>query len=191
MTLSQQQHSKARMYGYEFCSRYIFAEIHFHWGYNASTGSEHSVNNKFYAMEAHLVHFDSKYSNFTVAAASGDPSALAVLGVFIAEGSESSHNSGFKTIADNIPQSSGNATHIEQKINLSSFLPKRGQPFYRYPGSLTTPDCKENVVWTVMAKPIYVQPSLIQKFRDLKNIGANYRPIQKRGQRIVKYFVKE
>ncbi|XP_037049549.1 putative carbonic anhydrase 3 [Bradysia coprophila] len=191
VTLTQQQRPKARMYGYEFCSEYILAEIHFHWGYNASTGSEHSINNKFYAMEAHLVHFDSKYSNLTVAAASRDPSALAVLGVFIAEGSESNYNSGFETIADNIPQSIGKAAHIQQKINLSSFLPKKKQPFYRYYGSLTTPECNEIVVWTVVAKPIYVQPSLIQKFRDVKHIGSNYRPIQKLGQRTVKYLAKQ
>lgn len=92
------------MYGYEFRYPYILAEIHFHWSNNASTGSEHSVNNQFYPMEAHLVHFNSKYSNFSAAAASGSPSALAVLGVFIAEGKENTVNSGFDTIATNIPR---------------------------------------------------------------------------------------
>lgn len=207
----EESRSNAKMYGHELDPSYILAEIHFHWGYNASTGSEHSVKNKFYAMEAHLVHFSSKYSNVSMAAASGDPSALAVLGVFIAEGKEKSSNEGFDTIAANIPQydfimrklchnyrenfkcfrSSGNAMHVQQNINLLSFLPKSKQTFYRYSGSLTTPECNEIVLWTVVRNPIYVKPSLIQKFRDLKHIGANYRPIQKRGRRSVKYFAKK
>lgn len=55
-------------------------------------------------MEAHLVHYDSKYDNFSAAANSGDPKGLAVIAVFIAEGRDSHHHSGFETIATNIPK---------------------------------------------------------------------------------------
>uniref|UniRef100_A0A5K3G5U0 Alpha-carbonic anhydrase domain-containing protein n=1 Tax=Mesocestoides corti TaxID=53468 RepID=A0A5K3G5U0_MESCO len=33
--------------------------------------------------------------------------------------------------------------------------------FYRYEGSLTTPPCTENVVWTVMAKVLPVHPQQV------------------------------
>ncbi len=92
------------MYGYEFHYPYTFAEIHFHWGHDDSTGSEHAIDNEFYAMEAHLVHFDSKYNNYSTAVESGDPKALAVIAVFIASGTENDYNSGFDTIATNIPK---------------------------------------------------------------------------------------
>lgn len=104
MSFAQELQSKVIMCGYQLNPSYNFAEIHFHWGYNSSTGSEHSVKNGFYAMEAHMVHFNSKYPNLTVAAESGDPSALAVLGIFIAEGNEKNENAGFDTIAANISQ---------------------------------------------------------------------------------------
>lgn len=89
-----------------------------------------------------------------------------------------------------------NPTHVLKRIDLSTFLPESGQHFYRYLGSLTTPDCKEVVEWTIIRDPIYVRPSLIQKFRQVsrsnhRRIGENYRPIQDRGDRIVKYLVKK
>lgn len=91
------------MYGYEFKYPYVFAQIHFHWGHDSS-GSEHSIDSEFYSMEAHLVHYDSKYDNFTEAANSGDPKGLAVIAVFITEGYDWTDNSGFETIATNIPK---------------------------------------------------------------------------------------
>lgn len=91
------------MSGYGFDRPYTFAQIHFHWGYD-EIGSEHSIDDEFYTMEAHLVHYDSKYNNFTAAVNSGDPKALAVLAVFISEGYEWNHHAGFDTIAKNIPK---------------------------------------------------------------------------------------
>lgn len=104
MTLEPTLTSSAAVRGYDFDYPYIFAQIHFHWGYDDRAGSEHSVDRGFYPMEAHLVHYDSKYENFSAAASSGDPKALAVIGVFITEGYNWHHHDGFETIANNIPE---------------------------------------------------------------------------------------
>lgn len=87
-------------------------------------------------------------------------------------------------------------THVQKRIELSTFLPERGQHFYRYFGSLTTPGCNEVVEWTVIRDPIHVRGSLIKKFRDVRRsdqrrIGANYRPIQDLDQRNVQYLAKK
>lgn len=103
MTLEPEPTSLGKMSGYEFSYPYIFAEIHFHWGYD-SNGSEHAIGNEFFAMEAHLVHYDAKYDNYTAAVNSGDPKGVAVVAVFIAEGEDWDYNSGFDTIATNIPK---------------------------------------------------------------------------------------
>lgn len=39
--------------------------------------------------------------------------------------------------------------------------------FYRYMGSLTTPDCSESVVWTVFQDPINVHTSLVSQPRSV------------------------
>ncbi|XP_037043405.1 putative carbonic anhydrase 3 [Bradysia coprophila] len=195
VTLETDPTSLARVSGYEFDYPYIFAQIHFHWGYADESGSEHSIDNEFYSMEAHLVHYDSKYANFSEAANSGDPKGLAVIAVFITEGHDWSHHTGFDTIAENIPQFGSVPTHIQKRIDLSTFLPRKGQHFYRYFGSLTTPMCNEAVEWTVVRDPIYVRRSLIKKFRqvrrsDNRRIGENHRPIQDVGNRLVQYLTK-
>jgi carbonic anhydrase len=64
--------SNAHMSGYGFDSPYIFGQLHFHWGPDPfSGGSEHTINGAHLPMEAHFVHYDSKYPSYTDAANSG------------------------------------------------------------------------------------------------------------------------
>ncbi|KAF3853532.1 hypothetical protein F7725_014220 [Dissostichus mawsoni] len=50
--------------------------------------------------------------------------------------------------------------------------------FYRYMGSLTTPNCNEAVVWTVFHEPINIHKTLIQKFPEKAGFRNVYRPTQ-------------
>ena len=59
-------------------SDYEFSEMHFHWGATNNMGSEHFIDNKQYAMEVHLVHFNKKYE--TIEEAIFEKDGLAVLG---------------------------------------------------------------------------------------------------------------
>ncbi|XP_076333299.1 carbonic anhydrase 2-like isoform X2 [Tachypleus tridentatus] len=61
-------------------SEYMFQQLHFHWGSEDSKGSEHTLNNKVYPMEMHLVHYNSNYEKDEVYK---HEDGLAVLAVFI------------------------------------------------------------------------------------------------------------
>lgn len=71
-------------------------------------------------------------------------------------------------------------------INAAQLLPVDSQ-FYEYRGSLTTPPCSEDVLWFVMAQPIEVSAEQVQQFAAL--FPHNARPIQAKGDRVIKHSI--
>ncbi|XP_061184854.1 nacrein-like protein [Saccostrea echinata] len=61
--------------------KYIFAQLHVHLGRKTKKGSEHSIDNKFYPMEAHMVFYDSIYPDIKYAKPARD--GLVVIGVML------------------------------------------------------------------------------------------------------------
>ena len=56
--------------------------------------------------------------------------------------------------------------------------------FYRYPGSLTTPTCTENVIWTVFEEPVVFNDDKLLVFRT-SLFTENFREPQPLNGRIV------
>ena len=56
-------------------------QFHIHWAAANKEGSEHTLNNKQYFGELHIVHYNTKYGSIGEAASKDD--GLAVLGFFI------------------------------------------------------------------------------------------------------------
>jgi carbonic anhydrase len=141
--------------------RFELLQFHFH------TPSEHAVGGHRAPMEAHLVH----------KAADGE---LAVIGVLIEEGPENLALSEFWGL---MPTRAGETNHERRTlINARDLLP-HGAGYYRYMGSLTTPPCSEGVNWFVMAEPVTASAKQIEQFGRV--IGANARPLQPVGRRLV------
>jgi len=66
------------------------------------------------------------------------------------------------------------------------------QYFYTYMGSLTTPNCNENVHWIVFQKPLQVPPNPASNLFKLKNINklpilGNFRKIQNLNSRTIRF----
>jgi hypothetical protein len=51
-------------------------------------------------------------------------------------------------------------------LNLALLMGKSLQDFWRYQGSLTTPPCTENVIWTIFKDPILFIESEFKSFRQ-------------------------
>jgi carbonic anhydrase len=144
---------------------YELRQYHFH------SPSEHTVNDRHYPMEMHLVHISSDKK-------------LAVIGVFIEEGR---HNAAFDAIWSNLPQETGQEVHLENVlIDIDDMLPEN-KATYRYSGSLTTPPCSEDVRWFVYVEPIELSIDQIKIFQKI--FHGNNRPSQPLNDRALRYDV--
>ena len=136
---------------------YRFAQLHFHWG-NSSLegGSEHLLRSKRYAAEIHFVHYNTKYSSF--AAATNHSDGLAVVAVLLDTKNNPNDNVGLEKIVSKLKNvtESGDETTLTTPLKLNELLPDYPQRFYRYRGSLTTPNFDEIVTWTVFQHPLSV-----------------------------------
>jgi carbonic anhydrase len=136
------------------------AQLHFHHP------SEHRVDGKGFAMEAHFVH---------TAAAGG----LAVVGVFIVPGKA---NPAFNKIVATMPAEEGAPVRADPGIDPNRMLPA-SRRYYHYEGSLTTPPCSQTVDWFVLAHHIEAAEADIVRFAKLYPMNA--RPVQKLDRRFI------
>ncbi|XP_007248669.3 carbonic anhydrase 4b [Astyanax mexicanus] len=181
----------AQINGGSLGSTYKAVEIHFHWGKNGEHGSEHTIDGEQYPMEMHLVHIKSTYSS--VEEAVKDPSGVAVFG-FLYEEAESS-NQKYDPIINalvNIPFPD-NRTSL-QSLSLDSLIPDQTMlsSYFRYEGSLTTPDCAESVIWTVFEQTIPLSRNQLSTFSTLQfdnetAMVGTFRPVQPLNSREVFY----
>ncbi len=133
---------------------YKLQQFHFH------SPSEHTLENKSFDMELHLVHKSNE-------------GTIAVIGVMLKEGEK---NEAFSPVWQNLPMNAGEIRNIpDESINVDDMLPVP-RFSYRYDGSLTTPPCSEGVKWIVLTTPIEMSETQIKAFRSI--IHNNNRPIQ-------------
>jgi carbonic anhydrase len=132
---------------------YNLLQFHFH------APSEHTVDGQQYPIEMHLVH-------------KAADERLAVVGVFITEGAE---NDAFVPVWDYLPAEENGTIATGATIQVADLLPA-DQTIYRYSGSLTTPPCSENVIWSVMQNPVEMSAEQIAAFSAI--IKDNNRPLQ-------------
>ncbi|MDI1431144.1 carbonic anhydrase [Polyangium sorediatum] len=127
---------------------YTLEQFHFH------APSEHRIAGKAHPMEAHFVHSAPPVSP-------GGPPRRAVVAVMIDVGPE--ENTFLAPLFAHLPDTEGEGTCLSTEGLAEVLLGDRGG-FYRYDGSLTTPDCSEHVQWIVMEKPILGSAAQIGQF---------------------------
>ncbi|XP_010020524.1 PREDICTED: carbonic anhydrase 4, partial [Nestor notabilis] len=174
--------------------KYKAIEFHLHWGVldmqTYLPGSEHSIDGEKEAMELHVVHIREDAADITEAKKSAD--GVAVLAFFVKVEEENKNYATLVKELENIKYK-GQTTQMDP-LPLSSLLPPEEDlgRYYRYEGSLTTPDCYEGVTWTIFEKPIELSFSQISQFSALHFDGRNstymtenFRPVQLLNERKV------
>jgi len=184
--------------------KYEVAQFHLHWGKQNDTGSEHRIDDKMYAAELHIVHWNTELF-MTAAEAMKNHDGLCVLGMFVKVGKE---HAGLKKMTDalsKIPYS-GDSTDLPG-LDPAALLPSDTSKYWTYLGSLTTPPCYESVNWVVFEEPIEVSQAQMDAFRNMKEeragqklppqendfdgfIVENYRPPLALGDRLLRASFK-
>ncbi|PSC67478.1 aci-reductone dioxygenase [Micractinium conductrix] len=162
--------------------RHRLLQFHFH------TPSEHTIDGRWLAMEAHLVHKNLETGN------------LAVLGVFIEAGDGWLPNPVIAEALRSGPVAPGAETPLQRPIALRTLLPNAraadgSRPYVNYSGSLTTPPCSTGVDWYVFLDPLQVDAEQIVDFMYYAGSGAkpaaNARPPQPLAGRGIRYFAAQ
>ncbi|KAK6015494.1 carbonate dehydratase, eukaryotic-type [Ostertagia ostertagi] len=148
----------------------LLLTFHFHWAQYDHQGSEHKIGGLHYPAELHLVHVRQ---GIELQEALKRPDGIAVVGVFLVIGHDDAPLSLYSVFES--------VTHYAHT-----------EAFYRYEGSLTTPNCDEAVIWTVLAEPITIAPLQMKQLRQIhasdgERHSLNFRPAQPLNERRLLY----
>ncbi|KAG4982187.1 hypothetical protein JHK84_027286 [Glycine max] len=150
-------------------TEYFLKQCHWH------SPSEHSMNGRRYDLEMHMVHVSPDNKIFVVG-------ALYKFG-HRPDRFLSQLEKDIKHLVDN---------EVEREIGETnpSGLQTRGNAYYRYVGSLTTPPCTEGVIWNIDRKIRTVSEEQVRLLREAVHDHAerNARPMQRRYNRDILYF---
>jgi carbonic anhydrase len=175
---------------------YRLFQIHFHWGVNNTEGSEHTINGERYPLEAHLVHYNSRFPSIDAAVRSNEPDALVVISILFELGSTTPPS--ISKVLERLAyfRSVGNEIEIDEYLNLADMFPPRLE-YFTYLGSFTTPRCNECNRWIVLARPVSITQEALDKIRSVyinlsatrTGVGRNFRPVQPlNGRRVTSSF---
>jgi carbonic anhydrase len=141
---------------------YRLKQFHFHHP------AEERINNRSFAMVAHLVH-------------QNDAGQLAVVAVLLDPGAS---NPLVRKVWTHLPVDVNDRVRLPGNlVNLNELLPA-DRRYYQFLGSLTTPPCSEGVLWMVLKGVQSLGPDELKLFGQL--FPNNARPVQPRNSRMVR-----
>ncbi|XP_050308548.1 carbonic anhydrase 2-like [Anthonomus grandis grandis] len=160
--------------------KYVFSQMHLHWGVNDMEGSEHTVDDSYYPGELHVVLFKSCY--LTQESALKEKDGVAILVYFLKL--QDPMNTEFQLIVDALPAVA--KAHTSAKISpvpLSYMMKQFEADYFTYKGTVNTTNCIHPILWLITRIPMGVSSDQIDSFRYLLDnddeiIKRNFRPIQ-------------
>lgn len=134
--------------------KYELKQMHYH------SPSEHTVNGAAYAAEWHFVHVDKH-------------GKLAVIGVLVEKGKRQPM---LDMMLNYLPEEKGVPSKPKGLTLLASDLLPKKIRVWQYKGSLTTPPCSENVLWSVLTEPMQMSGEQLEKLQE--RYFNNNRPVR-------------
>lgn len=141
--------------------RYQLERIEFH------RPAEERISGRQFDMGAHLIHKDAE-------------GRTAIVAVLLDRGAEQPV---IQAVWNNLPLEKGEEMPARAGIDVTGLLPS-DRRYYTYMGSMTTPPCKEGVLWMVMKSPVAISSDQLAIFSRLYPMNA--RPVQAASGRLIK-----
>ncbi|KAM9359561.1 carbonic anhydrase 4b [Symphorus nematophorus] len=183
--------SSMRITGGDLPATYKTLQLHLHWGKDGGPGSEHMIDGEKFPMEMHVVHIKEEYD--TLSQALSDRTGVAVLGFFFQE--SKSANRKFDPLINSLKfiKQHTNSTTV-RAVSLEMLTPPKENltKYFRYDGSLTTPNCAESVIWSLFENTIPLSRKQLTAFNQVrfpngKQMVKTFRPVQPLNGRQVYY----
>ncbi|CAG9764272.1 unnamed protein product [Ceutorhynchus assimilis] len=160
--------------------KYVFSQVHLHWGQTDLEGSEHTIDGGHYPGEMHVVLFKSCY--LTQESALKEKDGIAILVYFLQLQDPS--NADFQPISRALPAIAKAHTSIKiPPMQLDSLFNQFESDYFLYRGSITTSDCVHHILWLITRCPIGISSEQSDSLRFLLDnddelIRRNFRPVQ-------------
>ncbi|XP_044483470.1 alpha carbonic anhydrase 7-like [Mangifera indica] len=150
-------------------TEYRLNQVHWH------SPSEHTLNGEKFDLEAHMVHQSTD-------------GKIAVVGIMYKIGRPDS----FLSLIKDHLAAIGGSTERDRVVGMIDprDIKIGSRKYYRYIGSLTTPPCTENVLWTIVRKVRTATREQVQSLRVAVHdeSDTNARPLQPLNSRLLQLF---
>lgn len=159
--------------------KYVFSQIHFHWGKSALEGSEHTIDGNRLPLEMHAVLFKSSYLNQNEAI--DHPDGIITLAYFFQI--KSNHSSSlhrFLSEVDKIKMAD-TAVLIEPFLLTELLFPFEND-YYLYTGKISSKEITHQITWLITREVSFISFEQLGLFRylmdrHLRPIYRNFREI--------------
>jgi carbonic anhydrase len=144
--------------------RFHLVSFHFHHP------SEHWINGQQHSVELHVVHQNL------------NDGSLAVVGIFIEVGDgEANDRAMMSGLKQALSASAEHRSKVAIPTTPSAFIPPTPEEYFRYEGSLTTPEYSETVSWVIMRNPLLMdKDSLSELIADAGGEARFPQPLNRR-----------
>ncbi|XP_044735898.1 carbonic anhydrase 2-like [Chrysoperla carnea] len=160
--------------------KYVFSQLHFHWGKSSDEGSEHTVDGKKYPLEMHAVHYKSTYGSQDNAMNHKD--GMVVLAYFYKV--QAKHNEVFEDIINGIPavQRCASSIYIEPRP-LNSYIKPFTEDYFMYWGTVSTNNCGHVLLWLICREATAIAECQLKAFRRL--LDGNDEPVERNFRKLM------
>ncbi|CAK9824874.1 Carbonic anhydrase 2, partial [Anthophora retusa] len=164
---------------------YELTEVHFHWGQDDCRGAEHTINNTWYSMEGHALHWNRKYSTPEECFRHKDGYCILAYLFLVQPGCCDCINPQLERITDYLKHIRDPYMETNVAPNCLSWMrwATFSDRYYIYAGSYNSGEYPECATWIVFPVVIPIRSNQIDEFRKLRNkdgdnIESNWREIQ-------------